>query len=39
MGLLADVVDALAIEVTACQRLLYVGWLTCLHGHDGVGSV
>ena len=37
--LLTDAVDALTVNVAACQRLLDIDGLACLHGHDGVGGV
>ena len=39
MRLFADAVDALTVEIAACQRLLYVDRLSCLHGHDGIGGM
>ena len=37
--LLADAVDALAIQITAGERLLDIHRLAGFHGHDGIGGV
>ena len=37
--LFADAVDALAVDVAACQGLLHIDRLAGLHGHDGVGGM
>ena len=37
--LFADAVDALAVDVAACQGLFDIDGLAGLHGHDGVGCV
>ena len=37
--LFADAVDALAVEVAAGKRLLYIDWLARLHRHDSIGGV
>ena len=39
LGLLTHPVDALAVEITACQRLLHIHRLACLHAHDGISGM